>query len=222
MRLAILGGSFNPLHIGHCMLAESVIKELNYDKILFVPTYIPPHKIMNNAISAQLRVEMLRSFCDSSIIDGKSLFEVETCEVDRGGISYTYDTLLYIIEKYKDDLEGKPAIIIGQETASQFHKWHKANEIIKIADLIVARRYQEVNISEYENKTFGNYERDFVYDNFENDFKYPHFMLNNPLLPISSTEIRKRISCDEAFRYLVPEAVFQYIRKNNLYGIYDE
>ena len=90
MKIAILGGSFNPIHIGHCMLAESVIKDLGYDKVLFVPTNLPPHKMLNNAPSAQERFNMVKAFCDTN-----SRFDAESCEIDRGGVSYTFDTLQF-------------------------------------------------------------------------------------------------------------------------------
>ena len=141
------------------------------------------------------------------------------------GTSYTYDTLLYIIKKYGDSLEGKPAFIMGQETAAQFHKWHKAEDIVRLADLITARRHPDnngVDVSLFENKALRGYTNEFVGDDFEKDFKYPHIMLENPVLPVSSTEIRSRMANGKAFRYLVPEVVFQYIISHNLYGVKSE
>ena len=90
------------------------------------------------------------------------------------GTSYTYDTLLYIIKKYGDSLEGKPAFIMGQETAAQFHKWHKAEDIVRLADLITARRHPDnngVDVSLFENKALRGYTNEFVGDDFEKDFK---------------------------------------------------
>ena len=219
MKIALLGGSFNPLHIGHCMLAETVIQELHYDKVLFVPVNIPPHKQLSDKVSAQDRFEMIKAFCQSSAEKGKDYFIAEDCELKRGGISYTYDTLVYVTEKYK--LDGKPAFIMGQETAAQFDKWHKASEIAKIADLILARRHPDnngIDTKVFENVPVGNYTNNFAGDDFEKSFKYEHIMLENPVLPISSTEIRSRIANGKGWRYLVPEAVFQYIIDHNLYG----
>ncbi|MBQ5472253.1 MAG: nicotinate (nicotinamide) nucleotide adenylyltransferase [Treponema sp.] len=219
MKIALLGGSFNPLHIGHCMLAETVIQELHYDKVLFVPVNIPPHKQLSDKVSAQDRFEMIKAFCQSSAEKGKDYFIAEDCELKRGGISYTYDTLVYVTEKYK--LDGKPAFIMGQETAAQFDKWHKASEIAKIADLILARRHPDnngIDTKVFENVPLGNYTNNFAGDDFEKSFKYEHIMLENPVLPISSTEIRSRIANGKGWRYLVPEAVFQYIIDHNLYG----
>ena len=132
MKIAILGGSFNPIHIGHRMLADSVITDLNYDKVLFIPTNLPPHKMLNNAPSAQARFEMVKLACESN-----PKFVAESCELDRGGVSYTYDTLLQVLDKYSSELTEKPALIMGQEVASEFHKWHKHEEIVKISNLIL-------------------------------------------------------------------------------------
>lgn len=225
MRIAILGGSFNPLHIGHCMLAETVVKELSYDRVLFVPVYNPPHKEMNTAVSPYDRFSMVEAFCNSSSLNGKQVFYAEPCEIERKGVSYTYDTLKFIIEKYRDTLEGKPAFILGQESAAQFDKWYKADEVASLCDLVIARRHPDnngVDVSSFENKPTGEYAKDYSgEDLFESDFKnfkYPFTMLSNPVLPISSTEIRSRIANGKAFRYLVPEAVFHYIIEHKLYG----
>ena len=129
MKIAILGGSFNPLHNGHAMLADTIVKELGYDKVLFVPTCIPPHKEIAGHITTQQRVEIVKSFCES---EKSGYFEIEACEVERGGISYTYDTLSYLINKYKGQLEGKPALLMGEETAAEFHKWKNADKVCAI------------------------------------------------------------------------------------------
>ena len=222
MKIALLGGAFNPLHIGHCMLAETVVRELHYDKVLFVPLYIAPHKDMNNEVGAEERFAMVDAFCSSASVDGKRYFEAEPCEIERKGMSYTYDTLLYVTEKYGASLEGKPAFIMGQETAAQFHKWHKAEKVAERADLIIARRHPDnngVDVSSFENKAVRGYTNEFAGDDFEKNFAYSHILLENPVLPISSTEIRSRVANGKAFRYLVPEAVFQYIIRHNLYRV---
>ena len=214
MRIALLGGSFNPLHIGHAMLAETVVTEFGYDLVLFVPAFIPPHKEMNGAVSAEDRLNMIKTFC----CDEKR-FIAEDCEVIRGGISYTYDTLTYIIEKYKDRIDGKPAFIMGQENAGEFDKWFHAKEIAQVADLIIAHRHPDnnnIDTCTFCNKPSGAYTGAFVSD--DTNFQYPHLMLANPLLPVSSSEIRARIAQKKSWRYLVPGPVFEYIISHQLYG----
>lgn len=220
MKIAILGGSFNPIHIGHCMLADSVITDLNYDKVLFIPTNLPPHKMLNNAPSAQARFEMVKLACESN-----PKFVAESCELERGGVSYTYDTLLQVLDKYSSELTEKPALIMGQEVASEFHKWHKHEEIVKISNLILARRYQNCNFidtKQFENKQTDNYTGNYVDDSVFNNFKYEYTLLDNPVLPISSTEIRACIALGKSWQYLVPTEVFRYIKLNNLYGMTNE
>ena len=229
MRIAILGGTFNPLHIGHCMLADSVLCDLKYDKILFVPTNIPPHKMMNENISAEDRFLMIDAFCKSAENYRTERFCAEDCEIKRGGVSYTCDTLQYLIEKCGDKIDGKPALIMGQETAAQFYKWKNADEIAESADLIIARRNSDFNgidIRGFTNVPENGYSKDFDNEfslkDFERQFNSHlscrYTMLENPLLPISSTEIRARISQGKSWRYLVPDAVYNYIAEHGLWG----
>ena len=215
MKLALLGGTFSPFHIGHAMLAETAVKELGYDKVLIVPAYIPPHKQMNAVVSAEDRLGMVRAFCR-----GTDCFEAEDCEIARGGISYTIDTLLYEINKYGGKLEGKPGFIMGQETAAEFGKWRRAEDIAQTADIIIARRHPDANsvdTSSFENRPVGAYTGGFVPDSAIDAFPYHHLVLENPMLPVSSTEIRARIATGKSWRYLVPESVFQYIIERKLY-----
>lgn len=222
MKIALLGGSFNPLHIGHAMLAETVIKDMGYDRVLFVPTCNPPHKQMNTSLSAEKRFEMVKAFCDSSLIDGKQYFFAEDCEIKRGGISYTSDTLEYITEKYAQELEGtKPAFIMGQEVASQFYKWRNPEKVASLADLLIAHRHPDNNGIEtklFANKPSGNYTEDYSDESYLEHFPYAYKVIENPVLPVSSTEIRARIATGRAWRYLVPEAIFGYIVENKLYS----
>lgn len=216
MKVAVLGGSFNPLHIGHATLADTVARELGYDKVLIVPLFIPPHKLMKDAASPDDRLGLVKAFCSED-----SRFEAEDCEIVRGGVSYTYDTLLYIIQKYGDKLDGKPAFIMGQEIASEFGKWHRADEVAQIADLVIARRHPDnnnVNTAAFENCAVNGYTGGFVPDTISATFAWPHKTLENPMLPVSSTEIRARIAQGKSWRYLVPEPVFEYIKEHKLYG----
>ncbi len=217
MKIAILGGSFNPLHIGHAMLAESVIKELAYDKVIFIPTGKPPHKQIMEGASPEERLEMVRAFCQS---EKSGLFEVEDCEVKREGLSYTCDTLSYITEKYKGQLDAKPGLIMGEEIASQFEKWKNPDQIVSMADLIIVPRkadYEGAVHTQHDNVPMGNYDKDYQVKFDKENFKYPCKCLKEALVRISSTEIRRRISENRSYKYLVPQAVFDYIERNLLY-----
>lgn len=222
MKIAVLGGSFNPIHIGHAMLAETVIQDLGYDRVLFVPTCNPPHKQMNANVTAEQRFEMVDAFCKASALNGVQKFFAEDCEIKRGGISYTSDTLAYITEKYREDLNGsKPAFIMGQEVAAQFYKWNNPEKVAELADLIIAHRHPDnngVDTKLYANKPSGQYTEDYTDESYLENFPYRHIVLENPVMPVSSTEIRARIATTKGWRYLVPEAVFHYILEHKLYG----
>ena len=109
MKIAVFGGTFNPLHVGHAMLADTIIRELGFDKVLFVPTYAPPHKEISKILPPQVRMQMIEAFCKS---EGSGHFELEPCEIERGGISYTSDTLEYLTKKYQGQLEQKLAFVM--------------------------------------------------------------------------------------------------------------
>lgn len=199
------------------MLADVIVRELNYDKVLFVPTSNPPHKEIASKITTEQRVEMVRRFC-ASVGDGK--FELETCEIDRGGISYTIDTLDYIINKYQGQLERKPALLMGEEIAAEFSKWKNPELVALKSDLIIVPRYPDFygkSVSEVKNRPIGNYLGDFnVHFNHEK-FRYPHKYLEIPILTVSSTEIRARVASSKSYKYLVPKTIYEYIEEEKLY-----
>lgn len=198
MRLAMLGGSFNPIHIGHLLLADEVCHRLGYDKILFVPVNLPPHKELATGATCEQRLEMVRL-----AIAGNRRFEVDTCELERGGISYTYDTIACLTEKYAGRLEGRLGLIMGDDLVEGFEDWGHYQELPEMADIILARRV--------------------CWDGSERkDFPYRHIELDNSVLPVSSSQIRAAGSAGSgSWRYLVPESVFRYIIEGNLYGCTD-
>lgn len=217
MKVAVFGGTFNPLHVGHAMLADTIVRELGYDKVLFVPTYQPPHKDSAKIIDAKHRMEMISRFCES---EGHGHFELEPCEVERGGISYTSDTLEYLTKKYEGKLTKKLAFVMGDEVAAEFSKWRNPERVSELADLIIVHRYPDVKAMEstlYENQPTGDYKGDFSVKFDLKNFEYPCIYIDSPMLPVSSTDIRRRISEGKSFRYLVPPAVFNYIKEKGLY-----
>lgn len=220
MKIAILGGSFNPIHIGHLMLADSVIKELGYDKVIFVPTFIPPHKVINEYIDPVHRFNMVKNACCNN-----DNFLVSDCEIKREGYSYTYDTVCYLYEKYKNCLTDKIGLIMGQEVANEFEKWHEYKLLSEKVKIIIAKRSNSDCKTEYknfQNEASNSYKGNNYDESVLSNFKYDHVVLDNPILPISSTEVRARIKLHKAWQYLVPKEVFLYIKSNKLYGILDE
>ena len=195
MRVAMLGGSFDPVHIGHLFIAEEARVNLGYDRIVFVPAYQPPHKERRPAGGDLSRVDMLRL-----AINGRDDFEVDTFEIDRKGVSYTYDTVQYLEERLPVD--GRLGLIIGEDLVEDFHTWKNVDELIERVDLIVATR-------EVDGDGSGRKDPCNILAQCQR--------IDNSPLPVASSEIRMRVGQGRAFRYLVPERVHGYIVQHGLY-----
>ena len=131
MKIGILGGTFNPPHIGHLILAQEVQQKVGLDKVLFVPTNIPPHKEKHTVGS----VERLRMV--SLLIDGDPRFEVSDIEIKRGGVSYTIDTVRALKAQYPHD---EFYLIVGSDLANDFSDWRYFDLLKKEIEIIVAKR----------------------------------------------------------------------------------
>ena len=214
MKIAMLGGSFNPIHIGHLILADSVCKNLGYDKILFVPTAIPPHKELSCDIAASDRFEMTRL-----AVLGDERFEAEGCEIERGGVSYTYDTICFLEQKYASVLTGKIGLVMGEDLIADYDKWYRASELAQKTDLILAVRPKDSELkAEFQNSPTEKYGKKPMQGVNRENFPFPHKIVENPRIELSSSEIRQKIAEDGAWRYLVSERVFEYIIERNLYA----
>ena len=212
MKIAILGGSFNPVHIGHLILADCVCAQLSYDKIIFVPVSIPPHKKMSEETSAFDRLKMLNLSTKND-----KRFIVDDCELRRGGISYTWDTICFLEKKYEKKLSEKIGVILGEDVASDFEKWKFADKIAEKCELIVALRCEKNTVSrDFENIPLGKYAEHKSFS--PQNFNYPCVFVQNPNIEISSSFIRQCVSKESAWRYLVSRDVFKYIKKRKLYG----
>nr|MBP3282717.1 nicotinate (nicotinamide) nucleotide adenylyltransferase [Treponema sp.] len=215
MKIAILGGSYNPIHIGHLILADSVCTELGYDKVLFVPTFKPPHKELAENVSSLDRLAMVEA-----AVRGDERFEAEPCEIERGGISYTWDTVCFLEKKFESVLTGKIGVVFGEDLLPDYDKWEHAAELAEKADLILACRpkYAEDN-GKFCNSPTEKYGKNPMVGVDRFNFPYPHKIVMNPKMEISSSEIRRKIAERGAWRYLVGEGVFEYILEKKLYGI---
>ncbi len=215
MKIAVLGGSFNPIHLGHLALADEVCQSLSYTKVLFVPTYNPPHKQAFEMLSAENRLNMVKIACSYD-----NRFDAEDCELRRKGTSYTYDTILYLQEKYKNQLEEKIALVLGEDLFFGFHNWYHAKELSELCTLVLAHRPQETHESGFSNIPIGNYalKASENWSFLDEPLFKDAIHIQNPRLQISSTEIRARIAQGKSFKYLVPNGVFEYITERGLYG----
>jgi nicotinate-nucleotide adenylyltransferase len=187
MKIGILGGTFNPVHIGHLILAEEAREKLGLDKIIFIPANLPPHKDNVDIAPPKARLRMLKL-----AIKGNKHFAVSNIEIKRDGRSYTIET----VEALKKKLSNEELyFIIGSDLLNYFNEWKDLDKIMAMVKFIVATRpgYPLANIPAHINT------------------------LSIRAVDISGFSVRRCIKEGKSFRYLVPEAVFEYIKKTNLY-----
>ena len=188
MRIGILGGTFNPIHMGHLILAEEALHKLKLDKVIFVPTLIPPHKTIEADIKPKDRLKMI----ELAIKDNPA-FEVSTYELGSNKKSYSIDTLKEFRRVYGND--AQLYFLTGSDSLKDLFSWKDVNEIFKISKFIVANRPGNP-VSEVP--------------------KEVETVVITPI-EVSSEDIRRRIREGRSIRYLVPEKVRQHIIKHKLY-----
>lgn len=207
-RILLFGGTFNPIHIGHLIMAQEAVDRLNFDKVIFIPSAIPPSK--ENSVSFSHRLTMV-----SIVIDKIDHFEVSDIEAKRNGPSYTIDTVRYFKEKCRK--WAKIYWLIGSDCVKELKDWHKIRELLDECIFILAER------NPYKNYPEGDF-LSIVYAIMkEIGIRQPrainHFIpLINMVLEISSSDIRDKLQCGGSIRFLVPEAIEQYIKNNELYS----
>jgi nicotinate-nucleotide adenylyltransferase len=198
MRMGVLGGTFDPIHLGHLIIAEEARVRLRLDRIVFIPAGQPWLKTGQSVSPARHRLRMAELAVASN-----PFFQVSSSEMARSGPTYTVDTLKEMERSLGSDV--RLYFIVGMDALEQFHRWKEPEKLLELCNLVVASRpgYQSVDI----NSLVG---------------QYPHggeslILLTVPRIEISSTEIRRRVGEDISIRYLVPEAVEEYILKQRLY-----
>ena len=189
-KVAIFGGSFNPIHIGHLITAQYVREICGLDTIIFIPCYISPHKTDFKPVDGDLRLEMVKL-----AIAHNPHFGVSDYELKKGGVSYTIDTVRHLKKKY-----DKIDLIIGYDNLLVFDKWKDPDELVKLVNLIVLKRSSDKKKNVKKNKYFE----------FAN-------IINTPVVDVSSSEIRARIKGGKSIEHLVSEPVKKYIISHKLY-----
>ncbi len=189
MKIGILGGSFNPPHIGHLILAQNVREAMGLDKVIFVPANIPPLKKQEDSLDAETRLHMV----DLSIMDNP-YFESSKVEIERGGVSYTFETLKIFKEFFKN--KTQLFFIAGSDVLKNIHLWKKKEEIFKLARFIVVTR-KNFKIPPSLPKEIEKFEMETI--------------------EISSSQIREKIKRGESIRYVVPESARKFILEKKLY-----
>lgn len=187
--VGILGGSFDPIHIGHLITSYEVLQKRNLEKIIFIPCKISPHKIDQKITEDFHRLNMIRL-----ALEDFPSFEVNDFEIRKGDVSFTYDTLVELKKTY-ENLE----LIIGFDNLAVFEKWNRPDDIFQLANVVVMKRGNDI-IPGTPNKYFSS-----------------AILLDTTLVDISSSEIRERIKNKLPIDFLVPDKVKEYIAQNGLY-----
>lgn len=194
MKIGIMGGTFDPLHIGHLLAAETARDSYQLDEVWFMPSHIPPHKEKAGA-SGEQRLAMV-----SDAIKDHSSFRTLDIEVRRGGVSYTIDTIEELHETY-------PGVdfyfIIGADMVNYLPKWDRIEDLSKMITFIgVGRPGSPLDLN-----ALPSYLQRSV------------LLADMPLVDISSSEIREKAETGQSIRYMVPERVYEYIIRSGIYGI---
>lgn len=190
-KVGIFGGTFDPIHHGHLITAQSVKEIRELDKIIFIPAYISPHKQEIKSSSAIHRLEMIKL-----AIDEIPFFDYSDFEIRQKDISYTVDTLREFKKNY-DQID----LIIGYDNIFSFHTWKEPDEIFKLADVVVLKRKSSQPV------------------NYIDKYVESAFFVQTRGIEISATDIRNRVHDGLPIHYLVPKPVEDYIIKNKLYKV---
>lgn len=194
-KYGIMGGTFNPIHLGHLMISEYIREDMRLDEIIFVPTGNPPHK---KTTDAELRYRMVEL-----AVEENQYFSISDIEVRNSDISYTVDT----ITKLEKELDGKIYFIIGSDTLFQLKTWKKIDLLFEKVEFICAIR------PEYVSTQILDLELKYL----KQKYKAEIHIVETPLYEISSTDLRNRISKGKSVKYLIPDKVIEYIKEKELY-----
>lgn len=212
LRLGILGGTFDPVHIGHLRIAEEAMEILGFDEVTFVPVAVPPHKPERNVLSFENRWRMLQL-----AIGDNPRFRLSDIELRMPGKSYTVNTLKRL---RKENPGAELFFLVGCDAFFEMGSWHEFREIFGLARIVVLCR-PECNQAEIlaflTEKVSGAYEAVSGTCQIRHPRLCSVFHLLNTRLDISSTMIREMIGTGRSIRYLVPDTVWSYIGENALY-----
>ncbi|WP_058485330.1 nicotinate-nucleotide adenylyltransferase [Defluviitalea phaphyphila] len=197
--LAIMGGTFDPIHYGHLVTAEAVRYKYNIDKVLFMPAGNPPHKEYDKITHSEHRYLM-----GVLATATNPYFDVSRMEIDRKGVTYTIDTIKSLRQMYGEEIELY--FITGADAIKEIFTWKNPEELFKLCTFVAVTRpeyYKEELIEKVKT--------------IRNEYESKIHFLEVPALSISSTDIRNRVKNKMPIKYLVPESVENYIYKFNLY-----
>ena len=193
-RIGLFGGTFDPIHIGHLIVAETVRIRCQLDKLIFIPAKIHALKDNNRITPVQHRLTMVKL-----AIEPHPAFEVSEIEIQRPGVSYSIDTIRNFRELYPPE-KFQLYFLLGSDAVNEFHLWHEPDVLLSLCEFIAFSRAGATT------KPDSPYASAFTY-------------VEIPALEISASEIRKRVMAGESIRYFVPEPVRRFIEKHQLYKI---
>ncbi len=200
MRLGLLGGTFDPVHFGHLLLAECCREQCRLDAVWFLPTAIPPHKQDRHPTSAEARIAMLQL-----AIGGNKAFSVNCHEVERGGVNYTVETLEHF---HRELPEAALFFLVGADMLHDLPHWRQASRLCELATFVAVRRPGEPAPDFQALASIATPE--------QIDRACRH-QVEMPEIGFSSTEIRRRVAAGQSIRYQTPRAVEKYIEQHGLY-----
>lgn len=186
-RVGILGGTFNPPHNGHLIIANEVKYALELDEVRFMPNALPPHKAADDNVTKEQRLQMVEL-----AIQGIEGFTVSSYEVERGGVSYSFDTMTAMMAQEPD---VKFYLIIGGDMIDMLHTWHRIDELVELVTIVGVGR-----------------------PGWKSETDYPVELIAIPEIDLSSTLIRKRFIENGTVTFLIPPEVESFVRKEGLYG----
>ena len=185
-QVGILGGNFNPVHNAHLVVADQVRQQLGLDQVLLMPEYQPPHVDQKETIPEHHRLKMLKL-----AIEGIEGLAIETIELERKGISYTYDTMKILTEQHPDT---DYYFIIGADMVDYLPKWYRIDELVDMVQFVGVQRPR-----------------------YKSGTSYPVIWVDVPLMDISSSMVRDFIAQGRKPNFLLPQPVLDYIEKEGLY-----
>ena len=198
-KVGIMGGTFNPIHFGHLLLAETAYQQFDLDEVLIMPTKNTYYKKMNNLVQAEDRVNMVKL-----AIEDNPHFVLSREELNRDGTTYTVDTLTRLTAQ---EPGSRFYFIMGADSLYHLESWREPQKILSMAVILVAGR---------EGSGIGaslRSQKEYLENKFDADIR----MLQSPVMEISSNDLRRRVREGRSIRYLLPKPVAEYIYENKLY-----
>jgi len=200
-KILLFGGTFDPVHNGHLIVSRAAAERLGAQKVIFIPSALPPHKVSLPVSDARDRLRIVQE-----AVRKEELFAVSDCELQRAGPSYTLDTVRYFRKVYGEQTEL--FWLIGADSVEELTGWYRVKELVNECTIVTAPRTEDVP------KGLAVLPKVLNAEQIEHIRKY---VLDTPRIDISATEIRRRVAQGRSISFLVPPAVEEYIFKQKLY-----